>query len=99
MRGGFPRPPQGAAEAGLSARDGRLRPQVPKRVRHHVSVVHSLLPGGSRPALLAAGAESSKAVEAPLAFRPQAASAALAFSAIACNAAGSVMARSDSTLR
>ena len=35
----------------------------------------------------------------PLALLPQAASAALAFSAIAWNAVGSVMARSDSTLR
>ena len=37
--------------------------------------------------------------EAPMRATPQAASAALAFSAIAWNAAGSVMARSDSTLR
>ena len=65
--------------------------------RHHVSLVHGLLPRGSRPALLATGAESRGTIEAPLA--PQAASAALAFSAIAWNAAGSVMARSDSTLR
>jgi hypothetical protein len=48
----------------------------------------------SRRALKAAG--SSRAVRA---LSHQAASAALAFSAIAWNAAGSVMARSDSTLR
>src|SRR5260370_11208183 len=99
MRGRFPEPPQGAAEASIPARDGRLRSKVPERVRHHVSLVHGLLPGGSRPALLAAGTESRRRLEAPLALLLQAASAALAFSAIAWNAAGSVMARSDSTLR
>jgi len=48
--------------------------------------------GKGRPALFAAGVEGR-------ALTPQAASAALAFSAIAWNAAGSWMARSDSTFR
>ena len=50
---------------------------------------------GRRPALFAPGVEDCQLV--PLA--DYAASAALAFSAIAWNAAGSRMARSDSTLR
>ena len=99
MRTRFPQPLQGAAKAGLSTRDAGLRPKVPKPVRYHVPFVHSVLPGGGRPALLAPGAESRALAVVPLACRAYAASAALAFSAIAWNAAGSVIARSDSTLR
>src|ERR1700676_4815421 len=92
-------PAQGAPKTPLSARNAGLRPQVRERGRHDVSVVHGLLPGRGRPALLAPGAESSASLAGPLTPSPQAASAALAFSAIAWNAAGSWIARSDSTLR
>ena len=88
-------------KAGLCTRDGRLRPEIPEPVRHHVSLGYGFLPGEGRPALLAKGAEAGEPVKGSLARPPvpQAASAALAFSAIAWNAAGSAMARSDSTLR
>ena len=91
--------PQGVRDAGLSAQDAGLRPQIRQPVRHHVPVVDSLLPGGGRPALLAESAEGRTARCRRAERQPHAASAALAFSAIAWNAAGSLMARSDSTLR
>src|SRR5258707_11633517 len=104
VRGRLSRQAQGAAEAGLSARVERLRPKIPERIRHHVPLVHGLLPRADFTALLAWGIEGSEPVMGPLILLPklpvpQAASAALAFSAIAWNAAGSAMARSDSTLR
>src|ERR1700730_8211678 len=97
VRARLPWPSRGSGEAGLPARDGRLRPQIREREWNDVSFVHRLLSCGGRPTLLSPGAESLRFV--PLTPWSQAASAALAFSAIAWNAAGSWMARSDSTLR
>ena len=87
------------AETPLSARTAGLRLQVSERARHDVPVVYGLLPGRRRPALFTPGAESLEPPSIPLGPSPQAASAALAFSAMAWNAAGSLIARSDSTLR
>src|SRR5579864_43067 len=64
MRGRLSGPPRGARKAGLPARDARLRPQIPERVRDDVSLVHRVLPGRSRPALFAPGVAGR--AEAPL---------------------------------
>jgi hypothetical protein len=100
MRRRFSDQAQHIATAGLRAATETVRTQVPESIRHHVPLFRGLLQRQSCQRLFAAFCQRSEIVGriGRLSGR-QAANAAFALSTMASNAAGSWMARSESTLR